>query len=291
MKNKVFKLELTDYDETMYSSPKFGASSEPLFAFVTDPKDSKLKCKTDITYCRESICEYIRQDLRAVTNYGIILSKLHMVIYRRLDITDIAAAKFEGQVLAGQKMINIIEKRYGWPLTRIYEAVLINATKKERKANRFYYISANRRWIKSPIMLSLFTLLFRIATSESKYGFSQDINSFNDIFTVLGKLAQKEKRIELKYFKVHGHYWEAVLDHYNELFGQRPMADMYSPDANGYYFTEGINTLCDGDSLDTRLASDFAKIVSRPSQLKRIKERKRQSDPSTRANVEHGTGT
>ena len=276
MEKKILKVILSGSDNTVYASKKRHPFDEPLFAFVAPPNKGELKCKTDLTYCRESMCEYIRQDLRNVSNYGVVLSKVHLIIHR--SVAPKGASVFEKQVLAGQNMVNIIEQHYGWPLTRIYGAGLFNP--KESKRDRFYYITASKRWIKSPIMLSLFTLLFRIATIEREFKFTKNINSFDDIFIVLGKLASANNQIELSYFRAHGHYWEAVLDHYQQLFGKHSMARMYSPDNNGYYFTEGINTLCDCSSGDRTLTTAFKKILSKPSQFEKIRERMEQSDPS-----------
>ena len=238
---------------------------EPIFAFVAAPYkfDGGMRTHnvTELTYCRESFCEYVRQELRDIRHQGIDLNKLHMVAHRKIAGKKGAASKiFQGQMMATQTMANAIEKHYGWPLTRVYPIKVVQATTGN---SEFYYITASKRWIKAPAMLSLFTLLIRIAASESKFKFRHRIRSMKSLFAVLDELYTKSSYAEIMYYGKHGHNWKLVLDNYRKLFGSRNMEDLYFPADTNYLFTEGINNLCDVSSKDKTLNDTFKKLTEK----------------------------
>jgi len=236
---------------------------EPLFTFVSSPKAGKIKMLLDPIYCRESLCEVVRQDLRDIACNNINMAKIHMVIYKIVSTTNTKERlkDFQNEVLAGQRIVNTLEKHYGWPLTKVYP-VSVNI-KSKAKNNGFYYITAGKRWLKAPAMLSLFTLLFRIAANESKVKFKHKIRSMKSLFSALDDVASKISYHETRYYKVHGEYWLLVLNNYKKLFGGRSMKSLYSPGKDNYYFEEGINSLCDEDSEDRRLNVAFKRILKK----------------------------
>jgi hypothetical protein len=251
------KIKLTLNPETL---DHMGGRSftDPIFAFTTAPVDGKIKTVTILTYCRESFCEYIRQQVRGVRYYGIDLTKLHMIINRKVPVAETDV--FPRQVAAGLVMLNTIEKNYGWPLTRAYP---VSNDQHLAKTQQFYYITASKRWIKAPAMLSLFTLLLRIATHETKFKFKHKVKTMKSLFDTLDDLSKKCGQHNLAYYRAHGRNWELVLDNYSKLFGSREMSDLYFPKTGGYFFTEGINELCDGSSRDTALSQQFYKMLAK----------------------------
>jgi len=256
-KRVTLKLNGTSWRYVTESTTPF---NDPIFAFVTAPKDGEVGTVTDMTYCRESFCEYIRQELRGVAHRGIDLRKIHMVVFRRISKRKLMGAKdFQNQIVAAQKMLNVIEKNYGWPLTKIYPA---KSYRKMAVNNKFYYVTASKRWIKAPAMLSLFTLLFRVAITETKHKFKNKIRSMKSLFAVLDDLSARSGQAEVLYYGKHGHNWKLVLSNYAKLFGSRSMSDLYFPKAGGYFFTEGINQLCDGSSKDETLNKQFDKLTA-----------------------------
>jgi len=253
MEKKKIKLTLSSETLNHMGGRSF---TDPIFAFTTAPVDGKIKTLTILTYCRESICEYVRQQVRGVRHYDIDLNKLHMVINRKSTVKD--PKSFAQQVAAGIAMLNAIEKNYGWPLTRAYP---VSNDQYLAKTQHFYYVAASKRWIKAPAMLSLFTLLFRIATQETKFKFKQKVKTMKSLFNTLDGLAKNCSQHNVVYYRVHGKNWKLVLDNYNKLFGSREISDLYFPKTGGYFFTEGINELCDGSTRDITLNEQFSGLV------------------------------
>jgi len=258
MEKKRLELKL-DYSSMMYIKQSHSHFKQPIFAFTTAPQDGKIETVTELTFCRESQCEYVRMELRGVRHNDIDLNKLRMVICRRVPHTiPTAVIDFKNQIALAQKMLNVIEKHYGWPLTRVYAA---KAVQKMPTSWQFYYVAASKRWIKAPAMLSLFTLLFRIAEAETKFKLRGRIRSMKSLFTTLDYLAERSNSHEVRYYSKHGHRWQLVLDNYRRLFSGRNMTDLYFPQSGGYFFEEGINHLCDKSSKDRALNKAFHKII------------------------------
>jgi hypothetical protein len=247
-----------------YTSITSGRNSfdDTMFAFMKPPKKNVVMAATDITYCRESLCEYIRQQFKKVGSYGIDTRMLHMVAYRRVPIKTGAIA-FNSQIEAALKVLNTVESHYGWPLTRVYPLTLIGDQATVDSRNQFYYVRSTKRWMKAPAMLSMYLLLFRIACLNKRYKFIQKITSFKTLFEVLIDLSKRSSGHELAYFRIHGDRWPLVLDNYQKLFGKRDMKDLYWPNTKSYLFSEGINTLCDCDSEDKKLRAEFKSIITK----------------------------
>jgi len=265
MEKTTLDIELVQNDFS-YMLQRSDSFKEPLFTFTTRPRLGKVKCKMSMVYCRESFCEYLRQDLRKVTHNKIITTRLHMGVYRRVPMTkyfEKHKITFRNQVLAAQAMANAVEKHYGWPLTKVYPAVPTKEQSGVQEGNLFYYVNASKRWMKSPAMLSLFTLFFRIASHDGKFKFHTRIKDIDSFYDVLRSAASKSDYSEMYYVSTHSSLWPVVLDNYDKLFGKRTMKSLYQPDAGNYYFSEGINRLCDGDSNDNKLRVAFNKILKK----------------------------
>ena len=259
---KEIKLKLAHPDEFDIHTGR-SPNTEPHFAFVSPNASGGINAVTSITYCRETVCEYIRQQIRDIKDNGIELNHLHMIVFRKVAEGKLKSnlERFEDQVLTAQHIINNIEKHYGWPLTKIRLSIITNKGMPE--SCRAYYISASKRWIKSPVMLSLFTLIFRVsARITKKYNARKNIKNFDTIFSLLDKVAEKSRYEELAFYRAHGKRWKVVLDNYNKLFGRRGMLDLYYP-VSGWHFTEGINRLCDEDSNDKILNQTFKELAKK----------------------------
>jgi len=239
---------------------------DPIFAFVSAPIKGVVQARTDLTYCRESICEYIRQQVKEVAKYQIDTKALHMVMYRRVP-PKTGPAAYQRQMEAVQNMLNVIESHYGWPLTKVYNVKLQGTQDNGNPTNRFYYLKATKRWMKSPAMLSMYLLLVRIACTDKKHKFNNKITSFDTLFETLDELAKRNFTQEVSYYREHGKHWRLILDNYRTLFGDRTMESLYVPSHHHYLFSEGINKLCDDNSSDLVLNKVMQKIVKKKMHL------------------------
>ena len=260
------KLKIVLDSKTYKYAQRLGSGFvNPLFAYVSPPKGGKVYAKTDFIFCRESFCEYLRTDLRGLTHFGININKLHMGLYRRLPSNpktlDKTTANFHQEVLFALQIVNTIEQHYGWPLTRAYLLEIDESQSDILPCNKFYYLTASKRWIKSPHMLSLYTLLIRIAATKPKLRKPEEITSLKTLFKYLDFLSARDHRQEVAFYHEHGAHWEIILSNYRKLFASRTMKDLYYPNTKSWFFTEGINTLSDRESKDIKLNTTYKKIL------------------------------
>jgi hypothetical protein len=267
MEKKKLRLELGWADLNKAQSYDNGTAKaafrDPHWAFARENKRQKtIETANDLVYCRESLCEYLRQDIRGISNRDIDKNKLRLVAHRRIPATKktlkLNTKTFHRQILAGQKIVNVIEKSNGWPLTRIYP---LQTVQEVDYNNIYYYIVASKRWMKSPHMLSLYTLLYRVALNEKKFNFVGRAKTDKSLKSVFDEVAANCSYTEAAYLRTHQHRWWLVLSNYEKLFGKRTMEDLYNPSDGGYLFQEGINSLCDLDTNDKKLARAFRKVI------------------------------
>lgn len=275
-------VNVRDINMSTFSSSK--GFREPIFSFASSPIKGRVESLTNLTYCRESVCEYLRQELRKLTDRGLDQKRLRILAFRRVNMKNYARNLeiCKLQMDTTLAMLNAIEKYYKWPLTKIYPTI-IDETRVFgiRPNNGLYYVKAGLRWMKSPVMLSMFLLLFRLATNAKCYRSLSKIKDIDSAFEVLRSTSETGANAELSYFRVHGDRWRVVLDNYHRLFGMRDMRDLYQPSkGGGFYFAEGINKLCDESSNDPLLNRTFSKIVKEYWE--------KSHDTRTKASMENG---
>lgn len=220
--------------------------------------------------CREAVCGTLRDQLMGTKGWHcheIPLDKVRLVLYFRHPGITVNGAKasyaatqerFRRVVFAGVKLVNAYESKLGWPLTKMYK---VKCTEKVPAKNTFFYTVGSRRWIKAPALLSLYLLLLRLGHHHviQKKAF----RTYGTAYKTL-KAACKRGSLptDLSYFKTHGDQWMLILKNYERLFKNRTMTDLYIPSQryNNEYFHEGINTLCDNDTLDVKLQQEMYKI-------------------------------
>ena len=255
---KILKLEFGDDESKEWMKRATYSSDYFEFAGVNGPdKDKVITLDYDTESCREALCE----DFRDSEENGypkIAKDKMRLIVYtrgpinstkqRRKDFYD----KTERRVACGVKILNVFEREVGWPLTRMYK---LKADLPNR--NVFFYVVGNYRWVKSPHLISLFTLLIRLGKSE--------ITGFRSYNTLVEKLTDPRGGggSDKNFFRKYHERWLLILQNYNQLFGKRSLEDLYAPAetyGNGY-FNDGINSLCDCDTLDVKLRKAFSKLL------------------------------
>ncbi len=228
--------------------------------------------------CREVICDNLRSDFRHIENFSV--GKLRLLACTKLVSTDGGASfklnknrkkhveglrlKYKGEMLLSHKIINLMEKEFKWPLTKIY----LVECKQLNENFYFYYFEGSKKWIKSPNFLSLFMLLVRVSSSLKKYTGFRTLDGFYKC------LHKNGNSTLISYLKTHYDRYLLAMKSYNRLFGNVSMRDLYLPDGKSGQFTEGINTLCDLNTDNWDLRAKFAKIIKEEGMLKPWEEKK-----------------
>lgn len=244
-------------------------TDEVLFAIAQKPRDGMVLTLTDPSFCREVLCENIRLWIRKQEGEGLgdISRRFYMVLARKSESKK-KLNSLSKDTMAGIHLARTIEHHYAWPLTKIYQLELIESQQNFKNHCSFHLISASSRWIKSPHMLSLYTLLLRLPYDKITNSILKKVTNLDTLFSTLSAKAEESTDANpayLAYFRVYQQGIKVVLNNYDRLFSRRKMEDLYwFKGANtGNCFTEGINKLCDHETSDYVLREEFRKAVLR----------------------------
>jgi|WetSurSiteA1Bulk_404760.scaffolds.fasta_scaffold00586_17 hypothetical protein len=281
---------------------------DPDFAFCSKEKNGKAELLTQFATCRETIAGELFAKISGIFNdrrhtfqhriKKIPVDKTCIALRLILSVDEYYAGRLpkriikERQALAKMDetfpksievalhILNLIEDQYGWERTTAklaaiqsqgYDVKPSGATAKMMAAC-FY---ADKRWMRSPHMISLFLLMLRLPFTAAG-----SLRGAMKIKTV-SKLLEKFKTLRGRsgdgaHARTAGKYIPMIFKNFEELFG-KGMGRNFDPDNykeryNSYwgdysnYVTEGFNTLCTGKSTNIKIAKAFA-VLSKDSKI------------------------
>lgn len=229
----------------------------------TSPKAklSKRKMVTDWHTCREVVCHRLREEIEGVKSYGIAKARLSLLVSsnrgRCIDDVEKRNAvfeKLEADLKIGISFINTIEAKLGWRPSRVYGV---------KETDFIYFVSGSSKWLNSPQMISLFTLILRIATDSTHEGKTKEVSSFEEFLAILKELRNGKDSEHLLILKK---YLNTFIENYNDIFKNRDLSRNFrrkhlSRNATG--FSEGISSLLLQESADIELVTRWRKILKK----------------------------
>jgi len=249
---------------------------ENKFAVAYTPtKKNEIVPATHLNSCREAVCDQIRAKLNYYNDFvkKFDVKKTKLLVYTKFlaeNETQVLTKaqknmvrKFKcdhkKEMLIGLKILNLFEKEFKWPITKIYS---VRCDQLDEK-HVFYYFVGSGKWIKSPHLFSLFMLLIRTGKSIEKRRMFRTLNGFYK------SLYKNTKTVDINYMKTHYKRCLLVMKYYNKLFGKTTMHDLYIPYKRKNFFAEGINTLCDLDTSDSKLLEKFSSVLKKEKKLEK----------------------
>jgi len=241
-----------------------------MFAFVYNPiKKNEIKLDLLPETCREVVCDQMRSSFTNKKKFDI--KRLRLIVYNKFiaingstelsnkqeDYIELLKVDYRKKIAVSIKIVNIIEKEFKWPLTKIY----LVECKQLDKSHMFYYFTASKKWVKSPSLFSLFMLLIRISLSLKKH------TEFRTLDGLYRSISKNSNTVDINHFKIHHKRYLLVLRYYDRLFGKTSMRDLYLPHTGQSLFTEGINYLCNLYTKDLNLHDKFVKILEENKML------------------------
>jgi len=191
-----------------YFSFAFGAAKEPV--------GDKIGLVHGVHSCREGLFSNMRRRI-CDANSSQPTDKMRMLFVWRLAQGAHGRDNLEvdGWIDRAIPIIQAADKMAGWPLTRIH------AVDANTPSARVYYFHSSRRWMKSSYLVSLYTLLVRMAKDKRFVG----IKNYEDLIKILDDSAKKADKLTIDHTYVMDSYpyWEALLKGYPRLFRQRKM--------------------------------------------------------------------
>lgn len=187
--------------------------------------------------------------------------------------------KTEEDILRGLKIIHHFERIAKWPLCRLYRVI----DEKLGADEKVYALKGNKRWQRSPYMLSLFALLVRL-------GRMQEFGKFRthmDFIRICESLSKKkwilrgittkstawcydlaEPYYDLRYIKPEFYLKLRILmKHFYDIFGRRSARHHFllARGKEDCYIGAGIADFCRNNIEDKTIARRFKKVCKKYS--------------------------
>ena len=261
MKDKQILKVKNIYDGINY---EFG-HDEFMYAYCSEPVNGVVKQLAEFHDCREETTEEVFDDNRLIPK-----GKLRYIVR---VISDQSAPgrhrkKFDRNTAAGVRILNIMEKRHGWALTKMVDV----EESRYVKPTGFYstgaediiltafrkVIMGSKRWSRAPHMISLFLLIFRLASKHHRFA---KIETYKDLADACN---QKYKFHDLEDVTKTFKYWDIVMSKYANIFANLSRKDNFNQKSySDNYECEGVYMLCCAESNNKILNSRFKRLVKK----------------------------
>jgi hypothetical protein len=247
-----------------------------MFAFCGKVEKGETKQLTGFEGCREGLTCYIFDR----SSYKIQTSRLRCLV-RTISVENVDKRHelFEKQTNAGLRILNIMEKHNGWPLTKMQnvETRITEALQGYRKRTMFIkMLDGSSKWMRSPHTLSLFFLLFRLSARNSAFLKVENYEQFKQVCKtyIYGTATSGDKR------NVRGtiQFWDPLMAKFDQMFKGTSIESNY--DKSGYtesYYSEGILKLCTFKTQNKELSKRFTILASDVKGAKVPKSKKAQA--------------
>ena len=259
MKDKQILEVETTYDYVNYD---YG-HDEFMYAYCSKPINGAVKQLTEFHDCREETTEEIFDNNKLIPK-----GKLRYIVR---VISEKAAPgkqrnKFDRDVAAGVRILNIMEKRHGWTLTKMIDVKESKSTKATGlySSNKIIFttfrkvIMGSKRWSRAPHMISLFLLIFRLATKHHKFAKIKTYKALADA------CSQKYRLFDLEDVTATFKYWDIVMSKYTSIFANLSRKDNFNEKSySDDYGYEGVYVLCCAESNNEILNSRFKRLVKK----------------------------
>jgi hypothetical protein len=246
-----------------------GGRSNIEWSFSTKPTTKGyISRASDTFYCRESLAHRLYDKITDGDFKDIGTDKLRLLAEIELNKmgrttqgipNEDLEKNFEKGMKIGLHIVNTFEQKCKWQRTKMHSVTY--ATHPEY---RIKLLVASARWIKSSHMLSLFTLIFRVAQDTSFHnGPIERAKTANKIIYYLNEWATKSR--SNSYDKVHIKrtikYWLPLMENFKSFYKGLPIKRNFDRNVKGCAGHEGIEYLCLQDTNDTDLLKRFVDII------------------------------
>lgn len=242
----------------IYTSPL------PSYSWVSIANKSGTRTQlSDFATCRESFIHWLRgrieeENIKVPINRVVFLMGRSVRYDAGPSVIEKFRKKFFKDIRCGVKLVNIIEAHYGWTRTKMYH---VNSIKPNGLA---FLITGPSRWMRAPQLLSFYTLILRLG----RFSEFDNVNTFRGFCQVSEKFTTARRRGEEDnsdriFMKMCGPYWRLLIENMDSLYKGKDLSRTYSSShlnqSSG--FSEGIHSLCSGNSADRELKKAWANLV------------------------------
>ena len=242
----------------------YGASyshSGYMFAYCSKIANNEVKQQSGFNSCREDLASCLFYD------NGAIHTDRSRYIVRH--VTSSKADKIEKwfgtKTKVGLRIVNIMEDRHGWPLTKMYDAGT-----QVRKLGSYDYgnpqqlttfqkvLIGSSRWVRSPHMVSLYTLLFRLPTKVKRFDSIENYEDLEKACKKCGGASSGDAYYVANTFK----FWDMLMANFAWMFAGSTSKDNFKrANYNNSEYNEGISKPCRFECYNKQINEKFVALA------------------------------
>ena len=219
--------------------------------------------------CRETFSNEVRRKLginySSVQHPDMTLKYLRILVLGKSE-KGASKAKFAKNLAnqnkwmkEGVRMVNILERKLGWSLSRLYKVEDKTLSGKYLSNEKIYIhaLTGSAKWMRAPQLLSLYLLFIRLGRFHENTGVFTKFSDLGNLVKSLDKVPGKEGQgsRDVGYLRRIVKYLETILENRQELFFNRTIDQIYRHNDG----MNGINSLVSGDA-DPTMKSSWLKI-------------------------------
>lgn len=178
---------------------------------------------------------------------------------------------FDSKTEVGLKIINIMEARHGWPLTKMYNVKPLvrelNSYGSPRRLITFQKVLiGSSKWVRSPHMVSLCTLLFRLPVRVTKiFG---NIKSYKALKEACSK-CEKTQSGDGYHVALTSKFWDMLMSNFDRMFAGSTSKDNFKKaNYKNCQYDEGISKLCRFNCRNKQISEKFGVLAKSAGLLK-----------------------
>jgi hypothetical protein len=238
-----------------------------MFAYCSKIINNEVKQTTNFCSCREDLASYLFYDKR--NKMPIDRSRYivrHIADGSNKKASEAAEKWFNKTTEAGLRIVNAMEDRHGWPLSNMTD-VIPNINKiptdyhnsgRELITFRKVLIGSGK-WLKSPHMISLYILLFRLGGNR-KFSSIKDYKGLSKACNACNAKQIGDAYHVFRTFK----FWDMIMANFDKMFAGMPTRSNFKAEKyDGDYYDEGISKLCRFRCKNENISSKFVALAKK----------------------------
>jgi hypothetical protein len=172
---------------------------------------------------------------------------------------------FNAKTKMGLKIVNIMEERHGWPLTKMYSVepsikkVDCNYSSPKQLITFQKVLIGSTKWVRSPHMISLYILLFRLPTRVSKK--FDSIKNYKDFEEACNKCKGATSGDAYHVSKT-SKFWDMLMANFGQMFAGTTSKDNFKRTSyENCQYDEGILKLCRFNCKHKQISEKFVALA------------------------------
>ena len=235
-----------------------------MFAFCSKIVNNEVHQRSAFNSCREDLANCLFYNDKNTIHTD---RSRYMVRHVTSDPNKNKTEKwFDNETKIGLRIVNIMEKRHGWPLTKMY-----NVEPSIKDVGKCSYggpkqlitfqkvLIGSTKWVRSPHMISLYILLFRLPTRvPKKFGSIKTYKGFEEACNKCRGATSGDAYHVATTFK----FWDMLMANFGQMFAGTTSKDNFKKVSyKNCQYDEGILKLCRFNSKNEQISGKFVALA------------------------------